>query len=151
MNWFLMGWQRALDFEGRSRRKEYWMFSLFNFLIFAAVVVAVAVVFMVLGVAADSTGTAAMGLGVVGGGVVALYALASLLPGIALAIRRLHDTNRSGWWLLISLVPLGGIVMLVFMLTDGTPGDNSFGPDPKSTGVEMVPPPSMGTVRPQAF
>ncbi len=61
-----------------------------------------------------------------------LYGLAVLIPGIAVSDRRLHDTNRSGWWLLIGLIPLiGGIVLLVFMVQDGQSGENQYGPDPK--------------------
>jgi uncharacterized membrane protein YhaH (DUF805 family) len=61
-----------------------------------------------------------------------IYGLAVLIPSIAVGVRRLHDTDRSGWWLLISLIPLiGGIVLLVFFVLDGTPGENRFGPNPK--------------------
>jgi uncharacterized membrane protein YhaH (DUF805 family) len=61
-----------------------------------------------------------------------IYGLAVLIPGLAVAVRRLHDTGRSGWWLLIGLVPLiGAIVLIVFMATDGEPGDNAYGPNPK--------------------
>ena len=72
--------------------------------------------------------------GLAGGpGVLAgIYCLAVLLPGIAVSVRRLHDTNRSGWWMLIALVPLvGAIVLLVFMVQDSQPGDNQYGPNPK--------------------
>ncbi|HUF51616.1 MAG TPA: DUF805 domain-containing protein [Longimicrobiales bacterium] len=61
-----------------------------------------------------------------------IYALAVLIPGIAVSVRRLHDTGRSGWWLLIGLIPLiGAIVLLVFMLSDSAAGDNQWGPNPK--------------------
>ena len=68
-------------------------------------------------------------MGVIGG----LYIFLMLLPLIALSIRRLHDTDRSGWWFLINFVPLiGGLVFFVFTLLEGTRGDNRFGPDPKA-------------------
>jgi uncharacterized membrane protein YhaH (DUF805 family) len=69
-----------------------------------------------------------VGLGLLSG----LYALAMIVPSIAVTVRRLHDTDRSGWWYLLVLVPLiGGLVILVFMLLDSTPGSNRFGPNPK--------------------
>jgi uncharacterized membrane protein YhaH (DUF805 family) len=65
--------------------------------------------------------------------------LAFFVPGIAVGIRRLHDTGRSGWWLLISLVPLvGGIILLVFLVTDGTKGPNEYGPDPKGGDADLA-------------
>ncbi len=89
------------------------MFFLFNIIIM-----------IVLGIVEEIVGSP----GVIGG----LYSLAILVPGIAVGIRRLHDTDRSGWWFLIVFVPfIGGLVLLVFMLLGGTQGDNQFGPDPK--------------------
>ena len=101
-------------FSGRARRKEYWMFLLFHIIIIIA-----------LGVIESIVGT---------NSVIALfYMLAILLPGLAVTVRRLHDTGKSGWWLLIGLVPLIGIVILVFMVQDGQAGDNQYGPNPKVT------------------
>jgi len=114
MNWYLKVLKQYAVFSGRARRMEYWMFFLFN-------IVAAIVLGIVDGVA-DTRG--ALG---------AIYMLAVLIPGLAVSIRRLHDTNRGGLWILISLVPLvGGIILLVFMVQEGTRGDNQFGPDPKS-------------------
>lgn len=111
MNWYLAVLKKYAEFSGRARRKEYWFFFLFNFIIT-----------IVLG-AID----AVLGLGFLA----TLYALAVLLPAIGVTIRRLHDGDRSGWWILIGLVPLVGfIVLLVFMVLPGTEGDNQFGPDP---------------------
>lgn len=74
------------------------------------------------------------GLAGLPGALSGLYSLAVLIPGIAVSVRRLHDTNRSGWWLLIGLVPfIGAIVLLIFMLQDGQPGDNRYGPNPKDS------------------
>lgn len=100
------------DFEGRARRTEYWMFLLVNVLI--AIVVAIigrAIHFEVL-----ST----------------LYSLAVLVPAIAVGVRRLHDTGRSGWWLLISLIPLIGTIWLIVLFAiAGDQGANQYGADPK--------------------
>jgi uncharacterized membrane protein YhaH (DUF805 family) len=113
MNWYLEGLKKYAVFSGRSRRKAYWMFTLFN------VIIAIA-----LGIIEVLVG----GPGVLG----ILYSLAVLIPGIAVSVRRLHDTNRSGWWLLIGLVPLiGPIVLLVFVVQDSQAGANQYGPNPK--------------------
>lgn len=114
MNWYLGVLKKYAVFDGRARRTEYWMFVLFNIIIS-----------FVLGFVEGLVG----GPGVIG----MIYGLAVLIPGIAVSVRRLHDTSRSGWWLLISLVPLvGAIVLLVFMASDSTPGDNQFGSNPKT-------------------
>ena len=113
MNWYIDAWKNYFTFTGRARRKAYWMFVLFN--ISAAVIANI--IDSVIG-----TG------GLIGG----IYSLAVLLPGIALGVRRLHDIGKSGWWMLIALVPLIGlIVLLVFACTDSQPGDNEYGPNPK--------------------
>ncbi len=114
MNYYIDVLKKYTVFEGRARRKEYWMFFLFNFIIAFAI-----------GFFEGLIGSE----GLIGG----LYMLAVLLPGIGVSIRRLHDTDRSGWWLLIGLVPLiGSIVLLIFMVVDSTEGDNQFGANPKA-------------------
>ncbi len=114
MNWYLEVLKKYTVFSGRAGREEYWMFFLFNLIIS-----------VVLGIVEAVAG----GPGVLGG----LYALAVLIPGIAVSVRRLHDTNRSGWLLLIGLVPLiGGIIFLVFMVQDSQAGENQYGPNPKA-------------------
>lgn len=119
MNWYLKVLRQYADFTGRARRKEYWMFVLINMIISIALIF----VDMLVG-----TLNKELGLGLTSG----LYTLAILIPSIAVAVRRLHDTDRSGWWMLIVLVPfLGAIVLLVFLVMDGTPGSNRFGPNPK--------------------
>jgi len=123
MQWYIMVLQRYAEFEGRSRRTEYWMFVLFHFI--------VSVVLNVVGMAID----AIIGIGAT---VIlpSLYYLATLLPALGVTIRRLHDTNRTGWWILISLVPvIGGIVLLIFLVLEGDPGDNQYGPNPKETAA----------------
>ena len=103
------------DFNGRARRREYWMFLLWN-------LVAQFVLGLVLGLISSKLGT------IVGG----IYSLAILLPGLSLAVRRLHDTGKSGWSLLLALIPLvGAILLLVFFCTDSQPGSNEYGPNPK--------------------
>lgn len=114
MNWYIGCWQKYAEFSGRARRKEYWMFCLFNFL--AGIVIGI--VDTVLGA---------------GGLLCGLYNLAVLVPSLAVTARRLHDTDRSGWMMLIALIPLvGAIVLLVFMCLDSKPGDNRFGANPKA-------------------
>ena len=119
MNWYLEVLRKYAVFSGRARRKEYWYFFLFYVLIF-----------IVLAILDNATGSfnAEAGVGILSG----LFSLAMLIPSISVGVRRLHDTDRSGWWLLISLIPLiGAIVLLVFMVLDAKPEDNEYGPPPK--------------------
>nr|WP_255775647.1 DUF805 domain-containing protein [Microbulbifer sediminum] len=123
MNWYLAVLRKYAVFRGRARRKEYWYFVLFNILIS-----------LVLGAVDSATGNfhPETGLGVVSG----IYGLLVLIPSIAVTVRRLHDTGRSGWWFLLALIPvLGTIVLLVFMLLDSEAGRNEYGPNPK-TGLQ---------------
>ena len=120
MNWYLDAWKNYVTFTGRSRRTAYWMFVLFNFI---AVILA-NVIDNVLGLAGQS------GYGPVS----MIYGLAVFLPGLALAIRRLHDTGRTGWWMLIGFLPLIGlIVLIIFFVQDSQPGSNQYGPNPKES------------------
>lgn len=105
-------------FEGRARRSELWWFALFTF-----------VVSLILG--ALSPGHGGMGGGMGSGLLGLLWFLATLLPSIAVGARRLHDIDRTGWWLLIGFVPVVGfIVLIVFFVSRGTAGPNRFGADP---------------------
>ena len=118
MNWYIEVLKKYAVFTGRARRTEYWMFLLFN------IIIAIVLAF----VDAMAGMTAEGGQGVLG----TLYSLAVLLPGLGVTVRRLHDTDKSGWWLLIALVPLAGaITLLVFMLLDSQRSENRFGPNPK--------------------
>ncbi|MFD0590228.1 DUF805 domain-containing protein [Paenibacillus sp. GCM10027627] len=111
MSWYLKVFKKYATFSGRARRKEYWMFALVNFLI---------VILLALLVQFNES-------------LIVLYYIFLLvvaLPGIAVVVRRLHDTNRSGWWFFISFVPFGSIVILVFMCLKGETGPNRFGEDP---------------------
>lgn len=118
MSWYLAVLKNYVGFSGRARRKEYWFFALFNFIIMLALI------FIDVSMMGGNGGT---GVGVLSG----LYSLAVLIPSLAVTVRRLHDTDRSGWWILIGIIPLIGLVLLVFMFLDGTPGNNSYGSDPK--------------------
>jgi uncharacterized membrane protein YhaH (DUF805 family) len=119
MNWYLMVLKKYAQFSGRSRRKELWMFALFNMLI--------CFVLEILGIILRENA-----LGKIILGLLFIYALATLIPGLAVAIRRLHDTGKSGWWLLICIVPfVGPIILLVFYVLDSQPGANQYGPNPK--------------------
>jgi uncharacterized membrane protein YhaH (DUF805 family) len=115
-------------FRGRARRSEYWWFFLFSLLVSL-------VAGIVDGVLGTTTET---GLGFIG----AVVSLALLLPTLAVVVRRLHDTDRSGWWILAFLIPIAGFVLwLVFMLSDSRPYPNRFGPSPKQPDVAPGPAP----------
>jgi uncharacterized membrane protein YhaH (DUF805 family) len=120
MHWYLDGLKQYVVFSGRARRKEYWFYQLFNCLFVGALLVV------------DSmTGTmrGKSGLGMLSG----LFVLATLLPSLAVLIRRLHDTNRSGWWCLVGAIPLvGPIIILAFTCMDSEPSANEYGPNPKA-------------------
>jgi uncharacterized membrane protein YhaH (DUF805 family) len=118
MEYYVEVLRKYTVFGGRARRAEYWMFTLFNFIVSA-------IVFGVDEVLGFRTGD---GIGILGG----IYGLAVLLPSLAVTCRRLHDTGRTGWWMLIGIVPiLGAIVLIIFLIQDSTPGENEYGPNPK--------------------
>ena len=118
INWYFEALRKYAVFTGRSRRKEYWSFELCNGLIVFPLLV------IDISIRTIKTGIPLL---------VELYALGVLLPQVAGSIRRLHDTGRSGWWLLIALVPLfGPISLLIFMLENSQPGDNRYGVNPKT-------------------
>ncbi|BCS51340.1 DUF805 domain-containing protein [Aeromonas jandaei] len=115
MNWYISVLKQYAVFSGRARRTEYWMFVLCN------------VVFMLLvGMVDRLIGSDKEILS-------SIYSLAVLIPSLAVAVRRLHDTDRSGWWLLIGLIPvIGTLVLIYFMVCNGLQGPNRFGDDPKA-------------------
>ncbi|MCA1661855.1 MAG: DUF805 domain-containing protein [Novosphingobium sp.] len=150
MEWMLMPLRRYAEFSGRSRRKEYWMFTVFVFLVSLALML----IEMAVGMAET--------FGAAGGPLSLIFSLATLIPSISVSVRRLHDIDRTGWWLLAPIVPLvlvgyaavtqltwlvgiagvlaliGLVMLLVFAVTNGTPGPNRFGPDPKDpTSAEV--------------
>ena len=121
MNWYLLPWKRFAEFEGRSRRKEYWTFQLVNLLVFCLLYVA-----SLATMRADES----VGIGIFVA--VWIFSLAQTIPALACGVRRLHDTGKSGWWLLISFIPVvGGVILLVYFFSDGEHGPNRFGADPK--------------------
>ena len=121
MEWMLMPVRRYADFSGRSRRQEFWMFQLGIILLYIAVLV----VSVVVGAISDTLSAIVMGI-------FFLAMLGLIIPSLAVAVRRLHDQDKSGWMLLLGFIPLiGSIILLVFYCTDGTPGPNQYGPDPK--------------------
>ncbi len=120
MDWYIGVLKKYAVFNGRARRKEYWMFVLINLI----VSIALGVVDGVLGTLSVETG-----MGLLGG----IYSLAVLIPSIAVSIRRLHDTGRSGWWLLLAFIPLvGAIVLIVFFAMEGHAEENEHGANPKA-------------------
>ena len=119
MKWYLQVLKKYAEFNGRSRRKEYWMFVLFN-IIFAFIAVALDYAF--------GTTYGDFGYGIV----YTLYALAVLIPGLAVTVRRLHDVGKSGWMILVGFIPIVGAIWLIILtVTDSQPGENEYGPNPK--------------------
>lgn len=119
MNWYLKCWKQYADFSGRARRKEYWIFSLINYII-------IFFLYILQIVMIEST------LWLIFPIIFFLYAVAVFLPGLAVNIRRLHDIGKSGWWYLIYLIPIiGDIWLTVLMCLDSEPGENQWGENPK--------------------
>jgi uncharacterized membrane protein YhaH (DUF805 family) len=134
LDWMLMPYKRYADFSGRSRRKEYWMFVLLFAIVYA---VCYALIFTGMPSFDPATGQMSGGggaLSMIGSAVLLIFALGSFIPSLAVIVRRLHDQDKSGWFVLLGLVPIANIVLLVFMFLEGTKGPNRFGPDPKDSG-----------------
>ncbi|WP_342416354.1 DUF805 domain-containing protein [Paenibacillus sp. FSL R10-2782] len=113
MQWYLKVLQNYVGFQGRARRTEYWMFVLFS-------TIATFIIGLIDGI---------VGLTPI---LMYLYSLAVLLPSLAVIARRLHDTGRTGWWILIGLIPLvGSIILIVFLCQDSQPAENKYGKNPK--------------------
>jgi len=172
MEYMFLPLKRYAEFSGRSRRMEYWMWALFQVLLYVGMLVLMMLVAGGAMIGRSPTGAmAAGGAAMVIMGLYFVIQLAFIIPGIAVGVRRLHDTNRSGWWLLAPIVPyivmavaggmaissgsVGGgtgaivmicmaavfvlaIMLLVFMLLDGTKGPNKYGPDPKGRADAAV-------------
>ncbi|SUD89965.1 DUF805 domain-containing protein [Psychrobacter phenylpyruvicus] len=127
MDWFVDAIKnKYAQFDGRARRKEYWMFQLFYWLFYL-------VFFMILGLLTglgDSESITTLGAMII-----FIFMLGLIIPMWAVTIRRLHDTGKSGWWALITFIPyIGPIVLLIFCCLDSEPGMNKYGPNPK--GIE---------------
>ncbi len=167
MGYMLLPLRRYADFDGRSRRQEFWLWQLFNFIV-GMVLTGILIALIIPAIMrvddrggitpsdpysysySESYGSFSSGYSWEGNinldmlmqelgtgtwivlGLMSLWSLFLFIPALAVTIRRLHDTDRSGWWIFISMVPLiGFIVLLVFWLSEGTRGPNRFGPDPK--------------------
>jgi len=129
MNWYFEALRKYADFSGRARRREYWVFTLIS----TAITIGLIVADMVIGTYDEDSG-----FGILSG----LYTLAVFIPSLAVTVRRIHDTDHSGWWMLIAFVPcFGSIVMLIFLFSDSTPGENRYGPSPKEVRWDAPPPP----------
>ncbi len=132
MEWMILPLRRYAEFSGRSRRKEYWLYVLF------VVVVAVVAAFLDTALGFGHSSSAVTSTGVAynwhsNGPIGIIWLLATFIPSLAVSIRRLHDIDKSGWWLLLVLIPfVGSIVLLVFYCLEGTRGPNRFGTDPLS-------------------
>lgn len=118
-----------VTFSGRAARSEYWWFFLFS--IIASILLGIVEASLGLGQGVVTSGNGSFSANYSGGILSGIWALANFLPSLAVSARRLHDTDRSAWWLLIAFVPLiGVIVLLVFFCGRGTSGPNRFGRDP---------------------
>lgn len=112
MHWYTDVLKKYAQFTGRARRQEFWMFTLFS--------VGIAIVLGIIG-------------GLIGFSLLStLYSLAVLVPSVAVGVRRLHDTGRSGWFMLLALIPVIGLVLIYFLAIEGEKSENAFGPDPKA-------------------
>lgn len=119
MKYFLYCLQHYADFTGRAHRSEYWYFVLFNFIVSILIGLSLGVIAGLLNVPALVY-------------LAYLWSLAVFIPSLAVSVRRLHDIGRSGWWLLLSLIPLvGAIILIIWHCTDSQPGANQYGPNPK--------------------
>ena len=116
MSWYLHVLKNYVQFNGRARRKEYWLFTLFNAI--------VSLIIYIIGRFAHASW------------LTDIYALAVFLPSLAVSVRRLHDIGRRGWWILLELIPLvGSIILIVFDCLDSQPGPNKYGENPKESEI----------------
>jgi uncharacterized membrane protein YhaH (DUF805 family) len=133
MEYMIMPLKRYADFAGRSRRKEYWMFVLFQILLLVPVVL----IASLLGGPSDNPSDPFASTGVLV--LVVVYLLVFFIPGLAVQVRRFHDQDKSGWFILLGFIPyVGSLIIFVFMCLEGTRGPNRFGPDPKDPYSEDV-------------
>lgn len=119
MSWYGEAWNKYADFSGRARRKEYWYFVLFN------LIIVMALVYVDVSIGAINYET---GFGLMSG----VFYLVALIPTLAVLVRRLHDTGRSGWWFFVYFIPLvGPFILFFFLIQGGQSGFNDHGPDPR--------------------
>lgn len=121
MNWYLKVLKMYANFSGRARRKEYWMFTLFHYL-------AIIILFVIDGITGSLDSESGFGL------LSALYILGTIIPGLAVTVRRLHDSGRTGWWLLLYFIPLiGPLTIFIFTVFDSDLSTNEYGDNPKTS------------------
>ncbi len=126
--------RKYAEFEGRATRSEYWLFFLFRVLVYLALTVASVVAILLTGLGANGSTQPDAAAGITAVLLISLFGLVTLalfIPNLAVSVRRLHDSDKSGFWLLLGFIPFGGFVVFIFDLLDGTPGPNRYGPDPK--------------------
>jgi len=114
LDYFKMAFQKYADFSTRSRRSEFWYFTLFNTILSYAILLGIGAVSEMIGATANM-----------------IYSLAAFIPSLAVGVRRLHDTGRSGWWYLIALTGIGVFVLIFWFATDGVRESNKWGSNPK--------------------
>ena len=135
---YLQPWKKYIQFSGRASRKEYWTFSLINAGIYIVFGIVVPLMFGGLDPSREPNPIATFSQLIY-----YVFALAALIPSLSVAVRRLHDTDRSGWWLIPCMIC--GIILLVFGLQEGDHGPNQYGPDPYDPGIldprSLTPPP----------
>jgi uncharacterized membrane protein YhaH (DUF805 family) len=128
IRWYVEVLKKYAVFNGRARRSEYWYFALGNFIIIFPLTL------IITAIGDGGAETIANALAIV----YLLYILAIFLPSLAVNVRRLHDTGRSGWWVLFKLVPFVGVlVVFIFEVLDSDPGDNRYGPNPKTESAGL--------------
>ena len=126
MNYFLLALKKYATFTGRSRRKEYWMFVLFRYLI--SMVILAPTIYLFFNSSDEG--------GMLGYMLFIVYSMALIVPGLAVVVRRLHDVGKSGWMYFVVLIPVIGIFWLLILLaSDSEQGDNQYGPNPKQEAV----------------
>lgn len=136
MEWMIVPFKRYFDFTGRSRRMEYWMFALFNAMIYIVLLVVALLSVPWSEMSSDGGADPPPGIGLwIALSLAGLYFLASIIPSIAVTVRRFHDQDMSGWFYFLRFIPyVGGLVLIVFMCIQGTKGENRFGYDPLGNG-----------------
>jgi uncharacterized membrane protein YhaH (DUF805 family) len=129
VNYWLTAFKKYADFNGRARRSEYWYYTLMNIILMVGLQILITIC------AVNNAGIVSAIFGIL----YLIYALGTLIPSLAVGVRRLHDIGKSGWMMLVGLIPLaGGIWLIVLMATDSAPGENEYGPNPKTWEEDLI-------------